>query len=242
MSFSPNDIARPILSQQWRNVTFLHWRIDTADAASLMPPGVVPDEFDGSSWVGLIPFTLRNTRFGPSPALPFYGTFHETNVRLYARDAEGRKGVVFLSLEAERLAAVAAARAAFALPYIWSHMRVRRTAGTLVYTSRRHSSPRGSVDSAISVRPGERIEHPDALADFLTARWALFSRQFGRTVYMPNKHQPWPLQKAELLDFSDTLLSRAGLPGVANRPPDSILFSPGVDTVFGSPQKLHLPQ
>ncbi|UFS57953.1 DUF2071 domain-containing protein [Subtercola endophyticus] len=54
MSLSPHDISRPILRQQWRNVTFLHWRIDTADAASLMPPGVVPDEFDGSSWVGLV--------------------------------------------------------------------------------------------------------------------------------------------------------------------------------------------
>ena len=236
VSSSPHAITRPILRQQWRNLTFLHWRIDSAVAASLMPAGIVPDEFDGSSWVGLVPFTLRNTQFGPSPALPFYGTFHETNVRLYARDAQGRRGVVFLSLEAERLAAVLGARVAFGLPYIWSHMRVRKTGGTIVYTSRRHSTPRGEVDSAVSVRPGERIEHPDALADFLTARWALFSRHLGRTLYLPNNHQPWPLQQAELLDFSDTLLTRAGLPGVANRPPDSVLFSTGVDAIFGSPQ------
>jgi uncharacterized protein YqjF (DUF2071 family) len=238
MSFSPHEISTPILRQQWRNVTFLHWRINSDDAASLMPAGVEPDEFDGSSWVGLVPFTLRNTRFGGSPALPYVGTFHETNVRLYAKDASGRRGVVFLSLEAERLAAVTAARGAFGLPYVWSHMRVRRTGGTLVYTSRRHSTPRGEVDSAVSVRPGARIEHPDALADFLTARWALFSRHLGRTLYLPNSHQPWSLQQAELLDFSDTLLTRAGLPAVANRMPDSVLFSPGVDAVFGSPQKL----
>ncbi|RFA18765.1 YqjF family protein [Subtercola boreus] len=238
MSFSPHEIPNPILRQQWRNVTFLHWRIPTADAASLMPPGVTPDEFDGSSWVGLVPFTLRNTQFGPTPALPFFGTFHETNVRLYAKDAEGRPGVVFLSLECERLAAVIGARVAFAIPYIWSHMRVRKTAGTLVYTSRRHTTPRGEVDSAVSVRPGAKIEHPDALADFLTARWALFSEHLGHTLYMPNRHQPWALQEAELLDFSDTLLTRAGLPGVANRRPDSVLFSPGVDSAFGRPSRL----
>ncbi|GGF12057.1 YqjF family protein [Subtercola lobariae] len=238
MSFSPHDITKPILSQQWRNLTFLHWRINTADAASLMPAGVEPDEFDGSSWVGLVPFSLRNTRFGPSPALPFFGTFHETNVRLYAKDADGRRGVVFLSLEAERLAAVIGAQTAFGLPYVWSRMRVRRTGGTIVYTSRRHTTPRGEVDSAVSVRPGARIEHPDALADFLTARWALFSRHLGRTLYLPNSHQPWALHEAELLDFSDTLLTRAGLPGVANRMPDSVLFAPGVDAVFGAPQTL----
>ncbi|MEF2978834.1 YqjF family protein [Subtercola sp. YIM 133946] len=240
MSSPPHTVDRPILSQQWRNLTFLHWRIPTDDAASLMPPGVTPDEFDGSSWVGLVPFTLRDTRFGRSPALPFFGTFHETNVRLYARDADGRRGVVFLSLEAERLAAVAGANAAFGLPYVWSQMRVRRSGGTITYTSRRHSTPRGQVDSAVSVRPGAPIGHPDALADFLTARWALFSRHLGRTLYLPNTHQPWSLQHAELLDFSDTLLTRAGLPAVANRMPDSVLFAPGVDARFGPPQRLEV--
>ena len=60
----------------------------------------------------------------------------------------------------------------------------------------------------------------------------------GHTLYLPNRHQPWALQEAELLDFSDTLLTRAGLPGVANRPPDSVLFSPGVDSAFGGPTRL----
>ena len=46
------------------------------------------------------------------PAAPWAGTFLETNVRLYSVDATGRRGVVFLSLDADRAVAVAAARAA----------------------------------------------------------------------------------------------------------------------------------
>lgn len=238
MSFSPHSIPQPIMSQEWRNVTFLHWRIDTKLAASLMPRGVIPDEYDGSSWVGLVPFTLCRTRFGRSPVVPFFGTFHETNVRLYAQDQEGRRGVVFLSLDAERFAAVLTARLAFGLPYRWSSMSCQRRSDSLLFAARRHSSSRHTCDSRVEITPGVRIAKPDAQAEFLTARWALFSQHRGRTIFLPNRHEPWPLHHAELNDFSDTLLARAGLPGVAARPPDSVLFSPGVHTVFGAPQPL----
>lgn len=40
----------------------------------------------------------------------------EVNVRLYGVDGQGRRGVVFLSLEASSLPAVLAARALFSLP------------------------------------------------------------------------------------------------------------------------------
>ena len=36
--------------------------------------------------------------------LPYFGTFAETNVRLYSVDAAGRHGVLFRSLETTRLA------------------------------------------------------------------------------------------------------------------------------------------
>lgn len=47
-----------IASQRWSELTFLHWRVDSSDVAPLLPAGLVPDEFDGTSWVGLIPFLL----------------------------------------------------------------------------------------------------------------------------------------------------------------------------------------
>jgi len=39
---------------------------------------------------------------GRGPAVPYLGTFLETNVRLYSVDETGRRGVVFLSLDADR--------------------------------------------------------------------------------------------------------------------------------------------
>ena len=45
------------------------------------------------------------------PGIPYLGTFCETNVRLYSVDGQGRRAVVFLSLEAERLVPVLTAQA-----------------------------------------------------------------------------------------------------------------------------------
>src|SRR5918993_1365191 len=106
-----------LVSQRWRWVTFVHWRIESSLVAPLLPPGTRPDEFDGTSWVGLVAFHLSSFTVRPSLRLPFVGTFPEVNVRLYTVDDSGRRGVVFLSLEASRLVAVFGARAGLQLPY-----------------------------------------------------------------------------------------------------------------------------
>lgn len=228
--------GRAIASQRWSDLTFLHWRVEADRVAPLLPPGVRPDVFDGSTWVGLIPFLLdRATLFG-SPPMPYVGKFVEVNVRLYGVDDAGRRGVVFLSLEASRIAAVLAARAVFGLPYQWAstsmaESRMDAVGHTITYNSCRHG---GGPSSRIVSKPGERVE-PDPLADFLTARWGLFTARRGRTLFLPNEHEPWELRSAELLDLDDELVAAAGLPGVADRAPDSVLFSPGVETRFGSP-------
>lgn len=227
--------GRAVLDQAWTDLAFLHWRVDPARVAPLLPAGTRPDLHDGSTWVGLIPFRMRDAGFGTGHPLPWLGSFAETNVRLYAVDARGRRGVVFGSLECERLAFVLGARLALGLPYTWARMRVRQRSDVLTYSSRRRwPAPRGA-SSRVVVRVGTAVVRDDPLADFLTARWALHTRAWGATRYLPNTHPRWPLQRAELLELEDDLLAAAGLPGLAATPPDSVLFSRGVRTQFGLP-------
>ncbi|MGW9028684.1 DUF2071 domain-containing protein [Streptomyces sp. NPDC055722] len=87
------------------------------------------------------------------------------------------------------------------------------------------------------VRIGGRITEPTPLERFLTARWGLHVSWHGRTVHLPDDHQPWPLYRAELLDLDDGLVTAAGLPRMT-RPPVSVLYSPGVAVRFGTPSVL----
>ena len=223
-----------IIRQRWRDAVFLHWRADPALVAPLLPPGTVPDEFDGSTWVGLIPFRLEASQFFTAPPVPWLGTFLETNVRLYAVDGQGRRGVVFSTLEAQHLLPVLTAQVARGLPYRWARMRSRRIGDEFAYASERLTGPT-RPRTRIRVRIGDEPVTEDPLAEFLTARWAMHVARGSRTTYWRNAHEPWPLVTAELLELRDELVADAGFPGLADRAPDSVLFSPGVTTGFSAP-------
>jgi hypothetical protein len=129
---------------------------------------------------------------------------------------------------------VLVARAGLSLPYMWSRMRFSRTGDVLRYTNRRRWPSDSAAVSDLSVRVGPAVSSPSSPEHFLTARWALHTRAWGRTLHMPNDHPQWPLHQAELLHLDDGLVAAAGLPGLA-RPPDSVLYSPGVPVTFGAP-------
>ena len=212
-----------------------------------MPPGARPDVYDGSSWVGLIGFRMVGLGFGPLRGVPYFGSFLETNVRLYSVDDLGRRGVVFLSLDADRLLPVLVSRQWPRIPYTWSAMSVERdgvpatgteplrTGERLTYTARRRwPAPRGAR-SRLSVEVGEEISAQSELDAFLTARWGLHTRTLtGRGRYLPNAHPQWPLRAGRVLDIDDELVAASGLPKPSD-PPESVLVSDGVPVRFGGP-------
>ncbi len=220
------------MDQQWTDALFLHWRLPVSTAAAFMPAGVVPDEFDGSAWVGLIGFRMRKAGVGSGPPVPFFGDFNEVNVRLYSREPDGTRGVVFLSLDANRLAVVLAARAA-GIPYVWSRAsfsqsKVDTSTGYSVHRFRQGArSDFAAVPQLVNVAT-------DLLSVHLTARFGLHTTFRGRTLYVPNTHAPWPLYPATITLLDDELVSAAGI--TVAGPPESVLFSPGVRTQFGRPR------
>ncbi len=152
-------------------------------------------------------------------------------------DEHGRRGVVFLSLDASRLVPVLVGQLGFGMPYVWSRMRVRHLDDrTVTYTaSRRWPGPRGA-GTRLTVRRGEAVAEPTELEHFLTARWGMHGVFFGRPMYLPNAHPRWPLYRAELLECAEDLVAAAGLPA-PGREPVSVLYSPGVPARFGRPAR-----
>jgi uncharacterized protein YqjF (DUF2071 family) len=229
---APRSAGRTVFTQGWRDLAFLHWAAEPEIVAPLLPPGTRPDVHEGRSYVGLIPFRMRRIGLLGSPGLPYVGSFLETNVRLYSVDEQGRRGVVFRSLEADRLLPVLAARWIAGLPYTWARMRITREGDRITYASRRRWPGPAGAHSRIELQVGTRLDDAGPLAAFLTARWGLHQRAGGRTAFWPNEHPEWPLHSAELVACDEDLIRAAGLPGVSGAP-DSVLFSPGVDVRFG---------
>jgi len=251
---APPLLGPVLMGQSWCDLAFLHWAVAPERVVPWMPPGVRPDVVVGPdgrerTYVALVPFRLVGAGPGRGPAVPWLGTFWETNVRLYSVDGTGRRGVVFASLDASRLGVVLGARAAFGLPYRWARLRgaerVRDGARELVWTARtRWPGPRG-LRSRVAVRVGETLP-PDAddagLATFLTARWGLHTAHLGRTWYVPNAHSTWSLRRAEVLALDDELLDAAGFGDLADRPPDHVAFAGRVGVRFGLPGSARTPR
>ncbi|BCL25769.1 YqjF family protein [Streptomyces aurantiacus] len=239
---APVVLHSPQLTQEWLDLTFVHWAVDPAVVAGLLPAGTVPDTLDGVTFVGLVAFRMHRVGWMRLPGVPYFGSFPETNVRLYSVDEYGRRGVVFRSMDASRLVPVVMGRLGFRLPYVWSRMSVR-TGGQggdggnrVAYTSaRRLPGPRGAY-SRLVVRPGERIAEPTALEHFLTARWGMHKPFLGgagdAAGFLPNDHPRWPLHRATLVTCEENLVRSAGLPAPAGDPV-SVLYSPGVRVRLG---------
>ncbi|MDG4818892.1 DUF2071 domain-containing protein [Micromonospora sp. WMMD956] len=246
MDIEPVDAAparafpRASLRQRWTDLTFVHWAVAPELVAPLLPAGTRPDTLDGAAHVGLVGFRMVGLGLGRGPGVPYFGTFWETNVRLYSVDDAGRRAVVFRSLDASRLVPVLVARASLRLPYLWSRMRLDRDGDTLTYRCRRRWPGPAGAASRLVVRVGDPIADPTPLEHFLTARWGLHTRAYGRTLHLPNWHPRWPLHRAELLSLDDELVAAAGLPAPAGEPV-SVLYSPGVPVVFGLPAVARRP-
>jgi uncharacterized protein YqjF (DUF2071 family) len=198
------------MRQVWRNLTFLHWRYDPAAIASRLPRGLALDTFDGAAWVGLVPFVLAGVQLRGLPTLPWISEFPETNVRTYVRGADGERGVWFFTLEADRLAAVMAARVWYHLPYRWASMRVERQGSTVEYHSQR-SLLFGQGSTAIGIKIGSVLE-AKALDHFLTARFRLYTAVRGRIAYAQIEHPPWPLRHASVTALNENLIQNSGVP------------------------------
>src|SRR5688572_10620999 len=141
------------MRQDWRDLTFLHWRYPADAVQRLLPAGLTVEEFDGSAWIGLVPFRMDRVRAPAGPALPWLSRFAETNVRTYVRAADGTSGIWFFSLDAARLLAVVAGRGTYRLPYAWARMAVRVTPERYEYRSvRRWPGPRGARCDAVVAR------------------------------------------------------------------------------------------
>ena len=188
------------LFMSWRDLLFMHWRVDAGALRPLIPPVLGLDTFDGGAWLGVTPFRMSSVRPRALPSVPYLSNFPELNLRTYVT-AEDKPGIWFFSLDAGNRIAVRLARAGFSLPYYDAEMSSRVVGGEVRYRSAR--THRGAKEARFAgrYRPvGEPFEsRPGTLEHFLTERYCLYAADRKGNLYRGDiHHHPWSLQRAEL--------------------------------------------
>jgi uncharacterized protein YqjF (DUF2071 family) len=198
---------------RWRDLAFLHWPVTPDVLRPMIPASLTLDTFDGSAWVGVVPFRMEGVRLRGAPAVPTTGAFAEINVRTYVRTA-GRAGVWFFSLDAASRLAVRGARFLYNLPYFDAEITVRSEQGAIHYASTRVH--RGAPAAAFLGRyhpVGDVYQAaPGTLDHFLVERYCLFMFDDRRGLGLLDiDHSPWPLQRGVVELSANTMVSPLGI-------------------------------
>lgn len=195
----PLPSAHWTMTQRWNDLLFAHWPVPAAEIAPLIPRNLCVDTFDGSAWVGIVPFWMDQIHRRGLPAIPGANRFPELNLRTYVREPHSNmSGVYFFSLDAGNPLAVAAARTVYKLPYYWAKMSIEHTGNReFLYNSERRFA-KHSARLRVRYRSLGQAADKQGLEQFLTERYALYTADKGGALFKGNIHHlPWPLERAE---------------------------------------------
>lgn len=187
------------MAQSWHDLLFAHWPVPCDALRRLVPAALVLDTYDGTAWIGVVPFRMSGIRLRRLPPLPWLSAFPELNVRTYATRG-GKPGVFFFSLDAANPLAVAVARRWYHLPYMRARMSATTEADGVRYASRRthHGAPQAELRARYRPMGPVTRAAPGTLEHWLTERYCLYALDRHGTVYRGEiHHEPWPLQAAE---------------------------------------------
>lgn len=227
-----------VMAQTWHDLLFAHWPLPVEELRRRVPPQLNLDTFDGSAWVGVVPFRMSGIRPRHLPAVPWLSAFLELNVRTYVT-VGGLSGVYFFSLDAANPVAVALARAIFKLPYFRARMRLDRRDGGVLYTSRRtHAgAPRAELRAWYRPTGAAFSAIAGSLEWWLTERYCLYTvDRRGRVVRTHIHHPAWRLQPAEAAFELDTMAASHALRLAPTEP--LLHFARRQDVVVWSPGRL----
>jgi uncharacterized protein YqjF (DUF2071 family) len=200
------------VAMRWHDLLFLHWPVRPQLIRPLIPRDLELDTFDGSAWLGIVPFRMTAVRPRRFPRIAGLA-FPEINVRTYVW-SPGRSGVWFFSLDAANRLAVRLARMWYGLPYHDSRITVRREHDTVHYRSIRTDRKSAMAEFNASYKPVGDVYRsaPETLDRWLTDRYCLYALdRRGRLCYGDIHHLPWPLQRADVALRRNTMTNPLGI-------------------------------
>jgi len=203
----------PLLRMAWKEMVYLHWRVEPGWMQERVPESLEVEVLDGSAWLSVVAFRMVGTRL--SVGLPVaWWDFPEVNVRTYVRQ-DGVPGLRFLALHAADRATVAAGKV---LGFPYRHGRIRLA--PIQVTDR----VRGEPPLEFTWVPGApRAATP--LDSQLVDRFVAFGGADGRGRQLHVHHAPVPLRDAVAQVVRGGTLPRE----VWRRPPDLVHASLGCE-------------
>ena len=209
----------------WHDLLFMHYRVPAEQLRRLIPEPLEIDTFDGSAWIGIVPFRMTGVAPRFVPPVPGLSSFPELNVRTYVQ-IDGKPGVWFFSLDATNPVAVRFARMVFHLKYMDANISFQAKVRVLRWNVDQlpvHANPQTEPPAVLDCeyRP---IGTPyraasGTLEHFLTARYCLYCANSAGKVFRGEiDHDPWELQEAQAIVRENSMFNGLDIAPLDEKP------------------------
>lgn len=197
-----HPIGHPISHQNWRDLLFVHWKVDKDEIQKTLPPGLFVDTFQNDAYLSVVFFNIENGSPSYFPAIPGLSNFTEINVRTYVYDENGNRGVWFYSLDINSFLASRIAYLFFSLPYYFGNFTKQILNEMITIKGQRFDKP--PLSYSVTFQPSKENDYfakESTLEFFLLERYALFTYHRNHLNMLCVKHTPYPLKGVKILNL-----------------------------------------
>lgn len=199
------------MKQIWSDLLFAHYPIKYEVLRKLVPEALHLDSYNGTCWIGVVPFRMSGVRLRGLPPIPGTDQFPELNVRTYVT-LDGKPGVYFFSLDAANYLAVKGAKTLYHLPYWYADMEIKKRDTNIEFKSKRLHDP--EIELACSYRPiSEPFQAPiGSFEEWMVERYCFYTlNSSGVPLRCEILHEPWTIQEAEAEFSTNSILFKQGI-------------------------------
>lgn len=214
--------------QEWNDALFIHWAVPADILQKYIPANLFLDTFDGKAYVSLVAFRMQKIRPRQLPAVPYISDFYEINLRTYI-DIDNKKGVYFLSMEAEKSLSAFIARSMSGLPY--EKALIFRDGKS--YTSK-NARRNFSLDAVFEIK--ETVATKTDLDRWLTERYSLYLDEKNSLYRYEVHHKEWEIKSVEVKTLH--LNYKIGELDLSEQKPDLMHYSDGVKVLAWGKEKV----
>jgi uncharacterized protein len=175
------------LYQEWKDVIFIHTKVEQELAASLIPPGLELDLVEGKAWLSFVIFHTPVSMLRTLPGMKVLPSFCELNLRTYVT-RNGMPGIHFIHIKANKHLPVLTNKLFSLLPYQYAPIRCSNM-------NRRYFMNEGTGRNLVDVDflPDKKIMNKSYLDKWLTERYVAWQAS-GKSLYSYYiHHDAWDL-------------------------------------------------
>jgi uncharacterized protein YqjF (DUF2071 family) len=205
--------------QEWNDAIFLHYKVEEKILRKYVPNYLELDLINHSAWVSVVAFTMNKVHIRNFFQIDSISNFHEVNLRTYVT-YNGKPGVYFLSIEAEKIIPTILANLLSGLLYKYSSITRKPNYYQLI-------GKRSQISFEFLVK--DKISEKSNLDFALTERYCLYKNSPNHMKRLEIQHKPWELFRIEFTKLEIDYFQYS--PSIDFNNPDLIHYSPGIQVV-----------